>query len=136
MRLREVRNEELRTTGIRASVRHRNHTRLMLKIVHFIINGITRTTRSITLRVATLDHKSWDNAMENKPVIETGISEFHKICHGIRCSLEIQVHNDFSLMSCNLGKNLCCPRVILVENLPRCKSIRGKAQGTANNKLF
>lgn len=136
MRLRKVRNEELRATRIRASIRHRNHASFMLEIIRFIVDGITRTTRSIAIRVATLDHKARNDTMEEKAIIKPGIGEFNKVRYGIRSGLEVQVHNDFTLMSCYLGKNLGRTRVILVENLPRCKSIRGKAQGTANNKLF
>ena len=136
MRLRELRNKELRSTGIRAFISHRNHTGLMLEIILFIINGITRIACSITLRVTTLNHETVNNTMEHKTIVEARAGEIYKVRYGIRSSLEVQVYNDFTLMSRNLGKNLGNTRVILVENFTCGKRICGKTQGTANNELF
>ena len=74
--------------------------------------------------------------MENETVVKTGIGQFNKVGNGIRSSLEIQVYNDFSFMSCNFCKNLGNTRIILIKNFSRGKGVCGKAQGTANNELF
>ena len=136
MRLRKLRNKKLRTTSIRATIRHRNHARLMLEVIFFIINGITRTARSISIRVTALNHETRNHAMKKETVIKTGISKFNKIRNCIRSRLEVQIDNNFSFMSRDFSKNLGNTRIILVKNFSRGKSICGKAQSTANNELF
>ena len=136
MRLRELRNEELRTAGIRTTIRHGNYTRLVLEVVRLVVDGITRTTRSIAIRVATLDHEAGDNAMKEKSIVEPRICELDKVRNRIRSGLEVQVHNDVPLVGVYLGKNLGRSRVILVKNFSCGKDVCGKAEGTAKNKLF
>ena len=106
-----------------------------MKIVFFIVDSVTGTARSITIRVAALNHESRNNTVKHKTVVEPLIRKFNKVRYGIRSGLEVQVHHDFSLMGCNFGKNLGNTRIILVKNFSRSKSICGKAQGTANNEF-
>ena len=108
----------------------------MLEIVRLVIDGVTGTTCSIAIRVATLDHEAGDNAMKEKSIVEPRICELDKIRNRIRSGLEVQVHNDFPLVGVYLGKNLGRSRVILVKNFSCGKDVCGKAEGTAKNKLF
>ena len=109
----------------------------MLEVIFFVINRITGTARSITVRVAALNHKARNDAIEKQAVIKSLVREIHKVRNGIRGRFEVQIDNNFPFVSCYLSKNLRNTRVILVKDFSLSKGTYGKAQERcANNDFF
>ena len=109
----------------------------MLEVILFVINRITRTARSITVRVTALNHKARNDAMEKQTVIKSLVRELHKVRDSIRSCFEVQINNNFPFVSCYLGKNLSNTRVILVKDFSLSIGTYGKAQERcANNDFF
>ena len=98
MRRSFVHDEELGTCGVRIhSPRHGQNAFRVSQVVgqetilsEFARDGVARAADSGTLRVAALDHKAADHAVEDQTVIESFLNEAYKIVDGIRSDLRIQ----------------------------------------------
>src|SRR5262249_38233769 len=67
-------DEELRAVGVRASVSHRQFARfveIMRRAFGFVFELISGPPEAGSGGVASLDHETWDDAMENRAVIES-----------------------------------------------------------------
>src|SRR5699024_3516323 len=87
MRRSFVHDEELGTCGVRIhSPCHGQNAFRVSQVVgqetilsEFARNGVARAADSGTLRVAALDHKAADHAVEDQAVIESFLNEAYKI---------------------------------------------------------
>ena len=118
-------DEELRTVGSlstnRSGVCHSEHVRLVeVQVrVDLIIELVAGATRSIAERVAALDHKAGDDAVEDNAVVEgrsllrlTGLfvcpvnvtrREADEVLHRLGCMVTEQVDLDFSVVGVKGG---------------------------------
>ena len=136
VRLRKLRDKELGTGRILATVCHGDDSRFVLEVVLFVIDGVTGTARSIPVRITALDHESLDDTVESETIIKALVCKVDKVRDGVRSGLEVQVHHNLPLVSCYFGKNLGNSRIILVKDFSLGKSICDKEQRDADNKFF
>ena len=120
--LRRLRNKELRTVRIRATVGHRNHASFVLQRTDFIVNGIAGATLAIAFGVAALDHEPRNHAMEREAIVKALICKFHEIGNGIGSRLEVQRKHNLAFVGFDDSFNSLYTSIILVINLSLCKS--------------
>lgn len=80
-----VANKELGSARISPSVRHREHSAVVVLMVtvQFTINFVTGTAVADTVRAAALDHEIGDHPVKNKSVVKMMLCEVNKIFHGV-----------------------------------------------------
>ena len=96
-------NEELASARVLAGMGHRKNAGSMLPTIDFAINGVARAACSrhpfcafTAVWASTLSHKTIDDAMEGKTVVETFARELHKIGDGVRRILIEHVQLDLA----------------------------------------
>ena len=82
MRRRYVRDEELATARVLASVSHRQCTRCMLLRVDLAVNLVPRTTGSGAIGATALNHEVADDAMKGQAIIVNLFHEVGEILNG------------------------------------------------------
>ena len=72
-RRRRVRNEELRSIGVRPRICHRHHARLVVQQIgmELIPKPVSGPPGTCSRRIATLCHEAFDDAVEHGAVIES-----------------------------------------------------------------
>ena len=85
-RARNVRDEELRAVRVRAGVRHREDARAVVSEVgmEFVVELITGAAATGAGRVAALNHKVGDDAVEDQAVVKTVVRQIFKVGDGAR----------------------------------------------------
>ena len=68
------------------------------------LNSLIRASSSGSFRSSALDHKSINNTVESKSVIEMLLCQFHKVGYTDRCCVRIQFHLNGTVV---LHLNLC-----------------------------
>ena len=95
-------DEELRAGRVRIRfARHRDHAALMRMIVKLGFDLVTRTTCSVAvlfcrifrIRVAALDHESFDDPVENRPVIESLACQFLEVLNCVWRGIGPKLHH-------------------------------------------
>jgi hypothetical protein len=80
-----VTNEELRSSSVAASMRHGQHTAIVILIGtrKFAINMVARTSITYAIRATTLDHEIGNYTVENQSVVKALFSQCYKVFYGI-----------------------------------------------------
>jgi len=94
-------DEELATVRSGSRIGHREEAWAVVleagsKLIGEFVSG---TSHSSAGRIAALDHKIGDHAVEGDAVVETAVSEIEVVCHGDRCLAGIQGRVDITLGS-------------------------------------
>ncbi|MNP57546.1 hypothetical protein D3C76_1523860 [compost metagenome] len=64
--------------------------------VNFTVDCVTWATCTGTVRASALSYKARDNAVECKTIVETGVSQFLKVCYCVWSFLIEQIDQNFS----------------------------------------
>ena len=117
-----VHDEELAAGGIRVhGPCHGKNAAGVLKIIFYAVLGklaldrIAGTAHAASLRVAALDHESFNDAVEDQPVIEILISKLLKIINGDRGDIRIKLplHNT-AILHCDRNCIFLIHRILLI----------------------
>ena len=84
MRLRRMRHEPLRAAGIFSRKRHADRAALIRRFVYLATNLIARAAVAIAARIAILNNKVGNDAMDCEAVEVTSLRELNKIVHSQR----------------------------------------------------
>ena len=100
-------DEELGAVRVPASVGHRQQERavegeLRVELVLELVAGATHAGAG---GIATLDHESSDDAVEDDTVIEVILGQLFKVGHRLRGMVSEQVNGDISMISV---ESRCC----------------------------
>jgi hypothetical protein len=87
-------DEELRAVGVAASVGHGDDTLTVRRFHRIVLELVAWTAHAGTGRIAALDHEAWDDAVENRAVVETFLYEVHEVGSGVRALIRIDLDND------------------------------------------
>jgi hypothetical protein len=92
----DVRDKELAAIGVWSRVGHaeRPHFVALGIVLGLILKTITRTSAASTGRIAALDHKIRDHAMENGAVVEAFLRKKYKIVDGFGRLLSKKLADD------------------------------------------
>jgi hypothetical protein len=98
-----VRDEELRTVGVWAGVRHRkNAGAAVLEIfVKFVGKLIAGAASARAFRAAALDHEVVDHAVERQTVVEAVFRELFEISDRFRRFVVVQLEADIAMLRFN-----------------------------------
>src|SRR5262245_48719166 len=97
VRLRPVRNKELRAIGIASGICHRQNTRFIMlegQGTPLIIKLVTRTSSTSPGGVAALDHKAVNDAVERGVIVEAVAGQKDEIIDSDGSLLSEQLHRD------------------------------------------
>jgi hypothetical protein len=99
-------NKKLRSTRISSRVGHGDYPAIMVLIFtrKLTFDFVTWAAVSDPVGTATLNHKVWNNPMENKSVVEIMFREVDKVLYGIWSVFfkELDFHDAFFCMDfCN-----------------------------------
>lgn len=91
-------DEELAACGVGShGTGHGKNAFCVLQVIFYTVlgefsfNGVTGAAGSVTNRVAALDHKAFDDSVENQPVIEILIDQTDKVIYGNRGDFRIKL---------------------------------------------
>jgi len=105
-------DEELGAVGIRTGICHRQFARPVVgecQCARFVIEGIARAARSLSIRTSALDHEVGDDAMEDEVVIEACLCELDEVLGGLGCLFGKELDLDGALA----GRNSRCRHLVL-----------------------
>src|SRR5438309_10665716 len=89
-------DEELRAGGVGIwPARHRDYAALVTVIVELGLDIVTRSALAVAvffcrvfrIRIAALDHESFDDPVENRPVVKALACEFLEVFDRVRCCI-------------------------------------------------
>ena len=95
-------DEELRAGGVGIwPARHRDHAALVTVIVELGLDIVTRSAfavavffcRVFRIRIAALNHESFDDPVENGPVVKALAREFLEVFDRVRCRISPKLHH-------------------------------------------
>ena len=96
-----VHDEELASGAVRRhSARHGEHAAVVLQVIFeavagkLALDGVARTAGADAVRVAALDHKAGDDAVEDDAVIKALLDEGDEVVDGVRRDLRIELRLD------------------------------------------
>lgn len=98
-----IANEELAACAVRIlGPRHRNHPSFMREIIFdavtfkFAFDRIIRSARANTIGIAALNHKAFNNPMENQAIVKALVDQIDEISASVRRIFVVQFKLDIA----------------------------------------
>lgn len=98
-------DEELRTAGIPAAMRHRQHAAVVILALGrgLALNGVTRSSRAVAARTAALNHEIGYDAVKRQSVIKMALGQLYEVGYRAGRLLFIEFGAHVALLGGNYG---------------------------------
>jgi hypothetical protein len=79
-------DEELRASSVRATVRHREYTAVVVLTLGACLTWdcVTWASCAITIRTTALNNEIWNDTVEAECIVEVALCEFNEVSNGDR----------------------------------------------------